>query len=519
MADRTSTSSVCTNPYRTALLAAATFSLLVAPMSAAAARGEARPFEASLRRSILVKGDERATFNLAERMQHYRVPGVAVAVIQDCRIVDARGFGTYADGATPITARTLFQAGSISKVVTAIAALRLREQGKLSLDSDVRPQLTSWKLSAASGEAPAVTLRQLLNHTAGLNEVGGTGYDRGTALPSLKQILDGIKPANTPAIRIERAPGSRWAYSSGGYYVAQALLSDRTGEPFADLAARLVLRPAGMTGSSFSQPQESKRQRLAATAVGPDGSPMPGGWRNNPELAAGGLWSTPTDLARLAIAIARDVRGDGPRLVQPSSARELMNRGPGNWGLGLDLGPAGGARRFGHTGHNTGFVSEFVMYPDSCQGAVVMTNADQGGWLITEVLRAIGEVYRWPDQKPLPIQAAVPLTDAIATRFVGTYRLRDFPAEKFSISRKSTGGLYWARTGHIGRDLLAQSESKLFSPDSRMTLEATGPTPERAMVLELSFGGGKNIAERVNEPINPTFSAGPQSSPARWLRR
>jgi CubicO group peptidase (beta-lactamase class C family) len=431
-------------------------------------------------------------------MQHYRVPGVSVAIIQDCRIVDARGFGTYADGTTPITTRTLFQAGSISKVVTAITALRLMEQRKLSLDSDIRPQLTSWKLSAASGEAPAVTLRQLLNHTAGLNEVGGRGYERGTPLPRLPQMLDGTNPANTPAIRVERAPGSRWAYSSGGYYVAQALLTDRTGEPFADLAAHLVLRPAGMTGSSFQQPLEGKRQLLAATAVGPDGTAMPGGWRDNPELAAGGLWSTPSDLARLAIAIAKDVRGDGSRLLRPSSARELMARGLGNWGLGIDLGPAGGTRRFGHTGHNTGFVSEFVMYPESCQGAVVMTNADQGGWLITEVLRAIEEVYRWPDRKPLPIQSSVPLTDLIANRFVGTYRLRDFPAETFTISRTSTGGLYWARTGHIGRDLLAESDRKLVSPDSRMALEATGPTSEQAMVLELSFGGGENIAERVN---------------------
>lgn len=167
-------------------------------------------------------------------------------------------------------------------------------------------------------------MRQLLNHTAGLNEVGGRGYDRGSPLPTLTQILDGTKPANTPPIRVERAPGTRWAYSSGGYHVAHALLTDRTGEPFADLAARLVLRPAGMTESSFSQPLEGTRERLAATAVGPDGTAMKGGWRDNPELAAGGLWSTPSDLARLAIAIARDVRGDGPRLLQPSDARELM---------------------------------------------------------------------------------------------------------------------------------------------------------------------------------------------------
>jgi hypothetical protein len=79
------------------------------------------------------------------------------------------------------------------------------------------------------------------------------------------------------------------------------------------------------------------------------------------------------------------------------------------------------------------------MYPDSCQGAVVMTNADQGGWLVSEVLRAIGDTYGWPGRTPPPVQAAVALTAAIEERFVGHYRLRDFPAERFSISRRAGG--------------------------------------------------------------------------------
>lgn len=455
-------------------------------------------FEQNLRRSIAVKGQEQTRFRLSERMGHYRVPGVSVAIIEGCRIVDARGFGSSAGGGARITPHTLFQAGSISKSLTAVAALRLVEQGHLKLDDDVRSLLKSWTFE----ESPIllgqpVTLRRLLNHTAGLNEIGGKGYARGTALPTLPQILDGAPPSNTPRVRVEKTPGSRWVYSSGGYYVVQALLTDVTSESFPQLADRLIFRPVGMAESSFAQPLDVDLSSHAASAVGADGSPLEGGWRVNPELAAGGLWTTPADLARFLIVLTRDIRGDGRRLLGQETAIQMMKPGLKNWGLGVELGSSDGPRRIGHTGHNAGYVSEFVMYPDSCQGAVVMTNADEGGWLATEVLRAIGDAYGWPERRQSPVQAAIPLTQAIADRFVGTYRLRDFPTERFFVSRTADGGLYWARVGHIGRDLLPENAGRLFSPDSKMTLDAIGEKAGKAVTLELSFGGGKNIAERV----------------------
>lgn len=458
------------------------------------------PFEYGLRRAVAVQGQEQARFTLGQRMAHYRVPGVGVAVIDRCRIVDARGFGTFAGGAQKITTRTLFQAGSISKSVSAVVALRLVEQGRLELDRDVRPLVEDWVVADSPQHAGSpVTLRRLLNHTAGLNEVGGRGYERGAALPTLTEILNGTPPANTPPVRVEKLPGSSWGYSSGGYYVAQALMTEATGEPFPRLAKRLVFTPAGMRDSSFSQPLDRRRWKLAATAAGPDGAPLAGGWRVNPELAAGGLWTTPSDLARFLINLTADLRGESNRLLSREGARQLMAPGLKNWGLGVELGSSGGPRRLGHSGHNVGFVSEYVIYPDSCQGAVVMTNADQGGWLIAEILRAIGDSYGWPETRPSPIIRAMPLTEAIARRFVGSYRLRDFPSEGFTISRKPDGGLYWARNGHVGRDLLPEHAGRLFSPDSRMTLEAPDPTSARAASLELRFGAGMNIADRVEQ--------------------
>jgi CubicO group peptidase (beta-lactamase class C family) len=478
--------------------ALAVLALGQASLPAAAAPARKIPFENLLVRSIAIEGEGDRRFRLAERMAHYRVPGVSVAIIDKCRISEARGFGSAGPGRGPVTAKTLFQAGSLSKTVSAVVALRLVEKGTLALDDDVRNVLKSWTLPdspQASGEK--VTLRRLLNHSAGINQEGGLGYRLGETLPTLLDILHGRAPANTDPIRVARTPGAQWSYSGGGYYILQSMMTDRTGEDFPALVERLLFRPLKMKSSAFAQPLPAARAGRAAASVGPDGTPLDGGWRVNPELAAGGLWSTPEDLARLLIGVSKAVRGEDHKLLRADSAREMMRRGLGNWGLGVDLGPPDGPRRFSHTGHNVGFSSAYMMYLDSCQGAVVMTNADQGGWLVTEVLRAIGEAYSWPARDILPVQRHVPMTDAIAGRFVGTYRLRDFPAERFAITRKQDGGLYWARLGHVGRDLLAEHEGRLFSPDSKMILE-TDPAAPRAQAIELSFGGGSNAAIRVD---------------------
>jgi CubicO group peptidase (beta-lactamase class C family) len=323
---------------------------------------------------------------VAGRMAHWRVKGLSVAVVDDCRIVDERGFGVADAAGTRVTSATLFQAASLSKPMAAAAALRLVEEGRLTLDGDVRGQLRSWTLP---GDAP-VSLRTLLGHVAGIGVASFPGYPAGAPVPTLTQVLDGIPPANTAAVRAEAAPGV-WRYSGGGYEIVQALLEDAGGEGFAALAARLVLTPAGMRDSGFDQPPSPERSVRAATAFNAEGSPMRGRWRVYPELAAAGLWTTPGDLARFAIAVARSVRGDSG-LLSHQSARAMMTRGPGDWGLGVALGPAG---RFGHTGSNAGFTSAFVLYPEPCRGAAVMTNADNGRALIDEVLAAIGAVYGW----------------------------------------------------------------------------------------------------------------------------
>ena len=472
---------------------------LIAQAVPANSEPEPRSIELGLRRTIAIQGREDERFPLSERMAHYRVPGVSIAVIENCRIVDARGFGQSAVGGGPVTTDTLFQAGSISKPVAAVAALKLVEADRLSLDANVLGRLTSWSLPASPlFEGRPITLRGLLSHTAGTNVSGMKGYEPGAPLPSITQILNGLAPANTEGIRVEIRPETEWRYSGGGYVIAQALMTDVTGEAFPDLMDRLVLHPAGMTSSSYRQPIDPARHRRAAHGTSPDGSGLAGQWRIYPEMAAAGLWTTPSDLGRFAIGVARSLRGEEGALLKAEAARQMMTRGLGNWGLGVDLSPADVPRQFSHTGRSIGFTSMLVMHPDTCQGAAVMTNGDEGGWLIQELMRSIGDAYAWPGRKPFQIQAAIALTDAVATRFVGTYRLRDHPTERFTISRKPDGALYWAREGRVGRDLLPEGETRLFSPDSVMTIEAVEPDGPRTKMVRLAFGGGVNVAERVD---------------------
>jgi CubicO group peptidase (beta-lactamase class C family) len=195
--------------------------------------------------------------DLKELMTLYRVPAVSVAVIDNFKIEWAKGYGvTEAGGADPVSASTLFQAGSISKPVASAAALYLVEQGKLSIDEDVNRKLRSWKVPENQfTKEQKVTLRRLLSHSSGANiESGFGGYDVDDPLPTLKQILNGEKPANNGPIRIDFVPGSQWRYSGGGFSIVQQLLIDLTGKPFPQLMRELVLDKLGMRDSTFEQP-------------------------------------------------------------------------------------------------------------------------------------------------------------------------------------------------------------------------------------------------------------------------
>src|SRR5262249_44908036 len=233
-------------------------------------------------------GQPPTRLSLPELMKAFNVAGLSIAVIEKYKIVDVKAYGVIAPGSTtPVTPTTLFQAGSISKPVAAAGALALVQQGKLSLDEDVNQKLTTWKVP--DNEFPRtekVTLRPIMSHTAGLTVHGFPGYDIDDPVPTLVQVFNGEKPANTAPIRVDTIPGTKWRYSGGGVTIEQQLMIDVTGKPFPALMPELVLDTIGITDSSYEQPLPAGRAAMTAGGGYPDGKPVHGKWHVYPEMAA-----------------------------------------------------------------------------------------------------------------------------------------------------------------------------------------------------------------------------------------
>ncbi|MGZ8456825.1 MAG: serine hydrolase domain-containing protein [Gemmatirosa sp.] len=406
-----------------ALLAAAAVPLGAqgTPDSLAPAARVAR-IERDLRPPVQVRGRPIVRTTIADRMRQLNVPAMSVAVVDGGRVAWARAYG-LADVASGrrATPATLFQAASMSKPVASTAALQLVAEGKLSLDGDVNAALRSWRLptSAAAAGRP-VTLRHLLTHTGGLTVHGFPGYAADSAVPTTVQVLDGARPANTAAVRVDTVPGSRWRYSGGGMTVMQLLLSDVTGKPFHVLLQEQVLEPAGMARSTYAQPLPEALAPEAATGYRRDGSPIPGRYHTYPEMAAAGLWTTPSDLGRWIVAIQRAHAGEAGALLPREIATAMLTPALGDFGLGMGITGTGDARRFSHGGANEGFRGIFHGFVTGGRGVVVMTNSDVGAAVASDVVSAVAREYGWPgfaQREIVPVALDSAALEAIAGRY------------------------------------------------------------------------------------------------------
>jgi len=376
--------------------------------------------------AIVTKGED-ASMKLADRMAFHQVPGVSIAVINDGRIEWAKGYGVLESGsARAVTTETLFQAASISKPVAAMAALALVEQGKLTLDEDVNLKLASWRVPDNNfTKAEKVTVRRLLSHSAGLTVHGFPGYSANASVPTMQQILNGQKPANTDAIRVNMVPGKQFRYSGGGYTVLQQLMIDVAGRPFPDLLQDLVLRKIGMSHSTFTQPLPKDLESNAAYAH-EQGKAIKGRWHAYPEMAAAGLWTTPSDLALFAIDLMVSAEGKPGKVLSSEMARRMLSRQVASYGLGVNVGDSKGVGSFSHGGGNEGFTCILVANVTTRQGAVIMTNSDKGPALFNEILRAISREYNWPDNRPQERSTAT-VTHAILASYAGRYDASGMP--------------------------------------------------------------------------------------------
>lgn len=378
--------------------------------------------ERGLLPTVAIRGRRDTAYTIVDRITRYGATGLSLAVIEDGRIAWARAYGSIDTGAARVDTATIFQTGSISKAVTAFAALRLVDRGVLRLDEDVNLKLTSWKVPRGERAlAGTVTLRRLLSHTAGLNVPSYRGYRPGTPLPTLLQVLQGAPPANTPAAKLEVAPGKEWRYSGHGFSVVQQLITDATRRPFAEVLKSVVFEPAGMSRTFTEQPPAPALAGNAAIGQS-GGRPLAWKWNLHPEIAAAGLWSTASDLARFGIALMHSARGVEGALLQPVTGRALATRQKGAWGLGFAVGGgAGDSTTVGHEGSTAGYVARVRIVPATGQGIAIMANGESDA-LLDEIERAVAAEYGWPVRPRIERVIAV-VDPAGYSALAGIYRV------------------------------------------------------------------------------------------------
>ncbi len=369
-----------------------------------AAPGESariREFERSLLPAFQIEGQPEQRWTLEERMAHWNVPGVSVAVIRGGKVVWAKGYGVLQAGKPePVDTETMFSVGSVSKVGAAATTLRLVDAGKLDLDRDVNTYLRTWKVPASPflTKRP-VTLRGILSHTAGLSVHGFADFQPGEALPTTIQILDGLEPAKNEPVRVIYPPGSRSQYSGGGTTLEQLIVEEATGLSFPQAARQQVFEPLGMSRSTYENPVPESHGNIAK-AHGPDGQPraLPRGYEAMPEMAASGLWSTPSDYAKLVIALIESYQDKSGSFLSGPLARQMMTAvGPSRAGLGPFLDGQGTNRRFSHDGANDSYRALTEGHLATGNGVVIFTNGTQGNNLYPEIRRAVAQVEGWSE--------------------------------------------------------------------------------------------------------------------------
>lgn len=308
------------------------------------------------------------------------VPGAAVAVIRDGKTVWIQSIG-YADLASkkPITSETVFNIGSISKLISAWGFMQLTEKGIVKLDDPVDQYLTRWHLPESEFDRSKVTLRRILSHTAGLSVHGYGGSDQGTPLLSLEESLNGKTKRNGETVHLISEPGTKWDYSGGGFTLAQLLLEERTNQSFATYMKNNIFLPLGMKHTNFEWTAEIMAN--SATAYDENGNPIKN--RIFTEKAAAGLQTTIRDLAHFAeLSIALDPKQLNkvlkPETVKLMETPALPNSTEGESGLGYRFMNYEGFRTIGHTGENVGWSAALFLDLPTKSGIIVLCNGSNG---------------------------------------------------------------------------------------------------------------------------------------------
>ena len=443
--------------------------------------------------AVLIKGDP--AWSLAERMKFYKVPGLSVAVIENYRVVWARAYGVKdLETKEPVTTETLFQAGSISKSVNAMVVMKKVEEGKISLDENINNKLTTWKLPDNEFTAKKkVTLKNLLSHTAGTTVHGFPGYAVNEKIPTLPDVLDGSGGANTAAVRVDFEPGTKFRYSGGGTTISQLAIMDIEKKPYPDIARETVLAPLNMSNSTYSQPLPDDWRKKAATGYRANGSEVGGKIHIYPEMAAAGLWTTPTDLAKFAIEMQLSIAGRSNKVLKKETAQLMTTAFIDEAGLGFFVEKHGNAIYFGHGGADEGFRAELLVNREKGYGIAVMVNSDNGQ-IIREVMRAVAQEYGWDEFLPKPYEI-VSVDKAKLESYQGRFQVNS--DQVVTIRLANSGRLIAEPTGDPAIELLPISKTTFVRRDANLKYEFVRNANGEVDLIRVIGPGDSNEIKRI----------------------
>jgi len=417
--------------------------------------------ENALAGDIRIEGKEGS--NIVERMAHFKVKGLSIAVVQNYKIVWAKGYG-WADEQEkrPVTTETLFEPGSISKTFNALGILKLAQDKKLDLYTDINTNLKSWKFpyDSLSGNKK-ITLANLLSHTAGLSVHGFRGYNRFGKIPSLPQILDGKDPANSAPVRSEFEPGLRYKYSGGGTVISQLIIMDLTSLPYDKFIEENVFKPLGMEHTFFTQPPPADKLKLLATGYREDGSVVDGKFHVYPEQGAAGLWTTPSDLCKYIIETQLAYEGKSAKVLNQEMTRlrltPYLNKSAG---LGVFIEERSGVKYFQHGAGNEGFKGFYYGSLEGGNGVAVFVNGDNGS-IMFELMNSVASVYKWPGFYNPVTKKVVTLPDSILSKYKGVYVYQD----RFANILQKEDGYYFFSDGSSDK-MHFTNDTDFFSVES-----------------------------------------------------
>lgn len=437
----------------------------------------------NLHAAVIIGDSISETYSVEAAMIKYHVPGVSIVAFQDGEIVWTKTYGKKDSKSNDaINENTKFQAASIGKPISAIGVLKLVEQYNLDLDADVNDYLKSWKVGGEFTKTKKVSIRQLLNHSAGVNVGGFHGYRKTKPIPSLLDIIEG--KGNSPKVEITSIPGSAFSYSGGGYAILQLLVEDVSGQPFESFFQEQVFGPLKMNNSTFDQmPKENM-------ALGHDqkGQTHPDGWLVFPELPAAGLWTTPTDLAKFCMALEDSYYGKEATYLSKEMAGQMLTV-TNNWGLGIGVRGEGDGKYFFHGGGNPGsFKSLMLNVFKQRRGIVVMTNAGQGDKLHDDVLRSFSKFFDSNIFKPKFVKP-IELSEKKRAAINGRYQFKKMGEYFLEITSDSLGRFILYDPNDESRvTYVAVSETEFVDVESG-NKSSFAIDPETGKVVTMNYNG------------------------------